>query len=173
MFTRWIFLCFLLGYSFQGFTQQFPNLTGNRFDESRVEFPRNTKKYTVLLITFGKKGTESASTWIDPLVQKFIRKSGMLDAFFDADLYALTMVNAAEWNIIRSQESKIKSEIPSEIINNVLYSTSDCTPLLSVLGENAKSTSTLILLNNEGKIVKQIQGEFSEKKMEALEDGFE
>ena len=151
----------------------FPTITCSRLDQSSSVIPNISGKKTVLLISFGKKGSDDVATWIDPLVQKFIRKSGMLDQMFDANLFALTFVNAAEWSVIRSQETKIKADLPTELHSNVLYSQDNAAVVAAALGEKSKNTATVVLLDEHGQIVKLISGAFTENKLEALEEGFD
>jgi hypothetical protein len=144
------------------------NLSGQTFS-----LPSAKEKYSILLVTFSKKGNEAAETWVDPLVQKFIRKSGLLDAFFTADVYALSIVNSAEWAMIRSQEQKIKADIPAELLSNLVYSQTSPQPILDILGEKAKNSATVLLVQSDGKIIRMVSGEYSDKKLEELEEGFE
>lgn len=155
------------------YAQVFPPVNCSNLNGQTVNLPTSKEKYAVLLVTFGKKGNEAAKTWVDPLVQKFIRKSGLLDAFFTADVYALSIVNSAEWAMIRSQDQKIKADIPSELISNLVYSQTNPQPILDVLGEKAKNTATVLLIQSDGKIIRIVSGDYSDKKLEELEEGFE
>jgi hypothetical protein len=155
------------------YAQVFPPVSCSNLNGQTINLPTSKEKYAVLLVTFGKKGNEAAETWVDPLVQKFIRKSGLLDAFFTADVYALSIVNSAEWAMIRSQDHKIKSDVPAELLPNLVYSQTNPQPVLDVIGEKAKNTATVLLVQSDGKIIRMVSGEFSDKKLEELEEGFE
>lgn len=170
---RWTSVLIGLLVSMYCHAQVFPPVTCSNLNGQTITLPSSKEKYSVLLVTFGKKGNEAAETWVDPLVQKFIRKSGLLDAFFTADVYALSIVNSAEWAMIRSQDQKIKSDVPAELLSNLVYSQTNPQPVLDVIGEKAKNTATVLLIQQDGKIIRMVSGEFSDKKLEELEDGFE
>ena len=92
---------------------------------------------------------------------------------FDADLFALTLVNGSEWSIIRSQETKIKADLPGELHHNVLYSQDNAAVVSAALGEKSKNTATVVLLDEHGQILKLLSGVFTKNKLEELEEGFE
>ena len=152
----------------------FPSIQCKNLEKQTAQLPLLKEgKHVVMLITFGKKGAEDAETWVDPLVQKFIRKSGMLDGLFEADLIALTVLNTGELSLAQSQENRIKAEMPKELHAAIYYTNEKEKELLELLGKNAGQSAHVLVLNDKGQIVKQIQGGFSEKKMEEIESAFD
>ena len=168
-------LSLLLLWSSLLFSQtDFPSIQCKTLEQQTVQLPYFKEgRHIVMLITFGKKGAEEAETWVDPLVQKFIRKSGMLDGLFEADLIALTVLNAGELSLARSQESRIKAEMPKELHKSIFYTNEKESELLSLLGKNAGQSAHVVVLDDKGHIIKQLHGGFSEKKMEEVEAAFD
>lgn len=121
----------------------------------------------VVLVTFDRSAEKEAGTWVNPLVQKFIRKSGLLDAMFEAKLFALTFVTEAEFLQIKLAEDRLASEIPSELHHSSLFSKSDKSPLKTLLP--GKSQVFVLVISADGKFIGSIQGEFSEDKLEQIE----
>jgi len=121
----------------------------------------------VVLVTFGRNAEKEASTWINPLVQKFIRKSGLLDAMFDAKLFALSFVNETEFLQIKLAEDRLASEIPAELHHSSLFTKVDTSILKDLLP--GKSQVFVLVISSDGKLIGSVQGEFSEDKLEQIE----
>lgn len=134
----------------------------------KLTFPINDHALPqVVLVTFGRNAEKEAGTWIDPLVQKFIRKSGLLDAMFEAHLFALSFVSETEFLQIKMAEDRLSSEIPTELHHATLFSKADQSILKDMLP--GKSHVYVLVISADGKLIGSIQGEFSSDKMELIE----
>lgn len=138
-----------------------------------VSFPPvNPGKKTVAMITFSDKASDEAKTWVDPLYQKFIAKSGMMDAMFDASLYVVSFVSGTELSLIKMNAAKIKDDTPAALINSVLYTTASTANVKTVMNVKNDKSVYILVLSADGSIIKQVSGAFSDDKMETLEEGF-
>ena len=138
-----------------------------------VSFPAaNPGKKLVVMVTFSDKASDEAKTWVDPLYQKFVLKSGMMDAAFDASLCVVSFVSAAELSLIKMNAAKIRADTPEPLINSVLYTAQSATALKKSMDVKNDKSVYILVLSPEGVILKQQSGSFSDDKMESLEDAF-
>ncbi|MCB0820211.1 MAG: hypothetical protein KDC13_06280, partial [Bacteroidetes bacterium] len=125
-------------------------------------------KPSVVFVQKKAKSGEMAESWIDPLVQKFIRKSGMLDAMFDADLVFLAYLNQIEAGMVEKSTKKVKEEIPAELHSGSYFSTESPDAVESIVLSGADSF--IVVVSAEGRILGSVQGKYTEEKMEMIED---
>ena len=139
-------------------------------DNRQLTFPQGATQNTVVVITFSDKAAEELKTWVDPLYQKFIAKSALLDALFSADIKLLSFVSISQLALIKTNTAAIRKEVPLPLHNSVLYTTASADNIKSQISFKNEKTVYVLVLSPDGKILKQLSGSFTEDKMEAIED---
>jgi len=148
----------------------FSPLSCQDLENRTITFPTTEGSNTVVVITFSDNAEEQLKTWIDPLYQKFVAKSGMLDGLFNADIKLLSFVSVAQLAVIKMNASAIKKDLPAPLVNSVLYTTSSPDNVKVQISFKNEKTVYVLVLSPEGKILKQVSGAFTEDKMESIED---
>src|SRR6187200_2022966 len=68
--------------------QVIPPFTGETLENKQVTIPSDTKgKYTFLCFASGMKAQKDLETWLDPVYNKFIAKTGLMDEFYDVNVF--------------------------------------------------------------------------------------
>lgn len=162
-------LVFLLAAGMKMYAQQFPLVQCQDVNGNVKTLDLSSKsKASVVFIQKKAKSGDMAESWIDPLVQKFIRKSGMLDAMFDADLIFVAYLNHIEAGMVEKSTKKVKEEIPAELHSGSYFSTESPEALESIVLSGADSF--IVVVSAEGRILGSVQGKYTEEKMELIED---
>jgi hypothetical protein len=163
-----LWMCILVGIQKINGQTQVPVIESFNVSLEKVNFPLIDHALPqVVLISFNRNAEKEASTWVDPLVQKFIRKSGLLDAMFEAKLYSLSFLNESEFLQVKLAEDRLKSEIPSELHSATFFTHASKDSLRALL--NGKSNVFVAVISSSGKLLGFVQGDYSLEKMEKIE----
>ncbi|MEX1189575.1 MAG: hypothetical protein WED33_09975 [Bacteroidia bacterium] len=163
--------CLLISFSFCSQAQQIdlPSFKCFDFEHQEASFPFfKGDDVKVVFAIFNVKAEKEIESWIDPLVQKFIRKSGLLDAMFDAEFYSISFLNELQYNEMKAAGKKVENEISHELKSSTLYSRENKSTLQSLLGK--KPDTTILVISGSGKLIGSVSGQFTPEKMEMIED---
>lgn len=139
-----------------------------RMDGTEITFPfKDQQKPYVLVLSFGQESQKELSTWADPMVQKFIRKSGLLDAMLDAQLINLQVLSERDLMQLKLAGDRVEQEVPEELKPSLYYVKSSDNPLKTTT--SGKSKVYVVVCDASGKISGFVGGSFSEGKMEKIE----
>jgi len=149
---------------------QFSNIACENLEGEAVSIPSSkSKNHQLLIFAFGKSNEKELQSWLQPVYEKFIEKSGLLDMLFDVELSLVSVLNTMEAAAAKSNKQKIKQEIDIDLHRNVYQFKGDETELLKALNIEKKQL-VVLLLDAHGKILYKTTGKYSEDKMEAIED---
>lgn len=173
--NKWIIL--LLTLTISGFTtdgvldKQFPFLTGETLSGASKNLPDDAKgKYTLLAMAYSSDAENDLQTWLSPVYNKFIAKTGMFDSEYDVNLFFVPIFTGANIAFAKTMQKRMKEEVDKDIHPYVLFYKGEMKELKAVLGLEKKDTPYIFLLDKEGKIVYTTSGQYSDDKMEAIED---
>lgn len=151
------------------YAQQLPKLKCRTLNGLESNFPTfNSDELKVVLLTLDSKSQRAAETWVDPLVQKFIRRSGMMDMMFDAKLYSLSCLSNTEYLKLNATDKSLIKDFPEELKDVSYFSKDSSQELKNTIG--GKSSVKVIIVGENNKLLGFVEGEFSQDKMEELEE---
>lgn len=149
----------------------FPDISGETLQGSSKSIPKDTKgKYTLLALAYSSDAENDLATWLNPVYNKFIAKTGMFDSEYDINLYFVPMFTGTNIATANTIQKKLKEEIDKEIHPYVLFYKGEIKSYKEQLGMEKKDTPYIFLLDKEGKIIYTTNGQYSDDKMEAIED---
>jgi hypothetical protein len=155
-------------YSFS--QDQLSNIACENLEGEAVSIPSSkSESHQLLIFAFGKSNEKELQSWLQPVYEKFIEKSGLLDMLFDVELSLVSVLNSMEATAAKANRQKIKQEIDKDLHRNVYQFKGDETELLKALNIEKKQL-VVLLLDSNGKILYKTTGKYSEDKMEAIED---
>jgi hypothetical protein len=151
------------------FSQTFPALPCRDVNDTELIFvPSRNEKASLVFVQTKTNDSKVLESWIDPLIQKFVRRSGMLDGMFDADLWFLAFLKPAEAAVLKKSVKKMQEELPEEMKTRSVYTT-ESPDLLESITLNGGS-SYIVVVASDGKILGTVQGEFTEDKMDTIQE---
>ena len=72
----------------------FPMLIGQTVSGEVIDLPESVQeKYTIIGIAFSKNSQEQFESWVNPVYNKFIAKTGMMDDLYDVNTYFIALFN--------------------------------------------------------------------------------
>ena len=165
------FLLALLTISISSGAQQFPQLTGETIENKNLTFPSDLKgKFSLLCLASSQKAEPDLQTWLDPIYQKFIAKTGLMDDMYEVNVYFIPILTGTNLAFATSMKNKFKESAQEDLRPHVLFSDKDGKEILEKLNMNSKEIPYLFLLNKEGQIVYRTNGKFTDEKFDAIDE---
>lgn len=166
--------CFLLLVSFSGFAQKVPAFSGETLENKTINIPADTKgKYTFLCFATGMKAQKELETWLDPVYNKFVAKTGLMDDFYDVNVFFIPVFKGSNASYRETARKKFNETAQADIRSHVLFCRDELTDVLSTLNVQNDNTPYFFLLDSEGEVIYRTTGAFTEKKFEEIDDMIE
>lgn len=147
----------------------FPMLSGKTLTEKSVTIPTDTKnKYTVLAIAYSPKSDKYLNGWMQPIYETFLDKTALFS--YDVNMFFIPMIGGIKQVAGEKIEQRLKTGIDRELHNNVLVYQGSIVDYKSSLNFDGKDKPYFYILDKAGKIVYVTSGEYTDKKMEEIED---
>lgn len=170
-------LCSLLALTavLSGRSQElFPAITGERTDGSTVELPKASKgKFAIICLAYGQKAGPALEEWYGPAYLRFVAKHGLFAADLDVDVYFVPLFVGLNKAGYEPTMKKLREQGDPGVEQRVVFLKGDPEGLRDKLGLKDKETPYIFVVDPEGRIVHRVQGEFSDDKLDAVEEALE
>jgi hypothetical protein len=157
--------------------QSFPLLTGKTLTDKTITIPKDTKgKYTLIGMAYSRKSEESLKGWFQPVYTAFIDKNRSMwetTSAYDLNIYFIPLISGIKEAAAGTIEKKLKEGLDKELQPYVLLYTGKMDEYRQKLNFDGKEKAYFFVLDNNGKIVYTTSGDYSEKKMQEIEDMLE
>ena len=151
--------------------QPMQHITGETIDHQRVSIPEDTKgKYTLLCFASSTKAQSDLESWLDPIYQKFIAKTGIMDDAYDVNVFLIPLVKGSNQMFAEKMKKKFSETAQSDLRPHVLFSETNADQIISALRMSQSDVPYMFLLDKDGKIIYQTNGRFTEEKFDAIDD---
>ncbi|MEO8086925.1 MAG: hypothetical protein ABI763_08905 [Bacteroidota bacterium] len=163
-------LTFILFSNFL-FAQTVPSFTGETLENKSVTVPDDTKgKYTLLCFAASMKAQEALEGWLDPVYNKFIAKTGLMDEFYDLHVFFIPVFKGSNASMQGTVKKKFNETAQADIKGHVLFCNSDLAEVSTALHLDNDATPYFFLLDTAGNVIYKTSGAYSEKKFDDLDD---
>jgi hypothetical protein len=160
--------------SFSGIAQVgkiFPALTGETLDGKNVVMPDNAKgKFTLVGMAHSSDAEQDLQTWMDPIYQKYIAKTGLLDAAEDVNIFFIPMFSGSSMPFYEKSKKQMKETTEKDLQPHVIFYKGEISSYIDQLQILKKDTPYIFLLDPTGKIVYATSGNWTEAKMDAIDE---
>ena len=148
---------------------QFPALSGTTLSGKQVNIPSDTKnKFTLLAIAYSQKSEKDLASWMQPIYETFLDKEMLFT--YDVNMYFIPMIGGMKQMAGDKIEQKLKEGTDKELHSNVLVYKGSIADYKTSLKLDGKDKPYFYILDKSGKIVYVTSGEYTDKKMEEIED---
>ncbi len=139
--------------------------------DKTVSIPNNTKgKFTLVGMAYSKDAEEDLKTWLNPVYNKFIAKTGMMDMDLDVNLFFIPMFAGVKTSVAEQAKKKLKSGTDKAFYPHILFYKGELKTYSDALGFDRKDTGYFFVLDRNGKIVYATSGKFKQDKLDEIED---
>ena len=168
-------LLFLLSFIIaQHLSAQVPAFTGETLENKSVTIPQETSgKYTFLCFASSMKAQKDLESWMDPVYNKFIAKTGLMDEFYDVNVFFIPVFKGSNASFEETARKKFNETAQADIKSHVLFCKGDLAEVSAALNIQNDNIPYFFLLDMQGEIIYRTTGAFSEKKFDEIEDMIE
>jgi hypothetical protein len=150
--------------------KQFPEMQGELLDGKTLTLPTTTGKKTLVGLAYSSKAEDALKSWYQPMHDKFIAKKGMFDDQIDIETYFVAMYIGLKQTAYEATIKKLKESNRKDLYGHLLFYKGELEPYENTLKLEDKSLPYFFLLDEKGKIIHVMSGNFTEKKLEQLEE---
>ena len=148
-----------------------PSFTGETLKNKTISIPEDTRgNYTFICFATSTKAQRELETWMDPVYNKFIAKTGVMDELYDVNIYFIPVFRGADAAMMETVKRRFNESAQEDVKGHVLFCKGDLSQVTEALGINDDHTPYFFLLNSEGKIIYQTSGIYSEEKFDAIDE---
>lgn len=168
-------LIFAIGLSFSNLLNAqegttFPMLVGQTLDSKVIDLPEGIRgKYALIGMARSKNAEPDFETWVHPVYNKFIAKTGMMDDVYDIHTFFIPMFTGIRKGAMDDVMQRMKAKSSKEIIPHVLFYKGDDEPYNRPLGMQDKDKPYIFLIDKEGTILLRFTGRFKDAYMDQIE----
>jgi hypothetical protein len=167
------FLLALLVIQFALAQERFPALNGTTADGLSVPIPLPVpKNYTVVGMAYGRKSQPQLEEWYEPVYLRFVAKHGLFAGQYDVDVRFLPLFVGLDRAAYEPSMKKFRKSAAPEVVDLVVFVKADAEMLQQQLGMTDKDIPYIFILDKQGRIVHRTQGNFTDEKLEAMEEIF-
>jgi hypothetical protein len=148
----------------------FPMLVGQTLTDKVIDLPDGIKgKYALVALARSKDAEPELESWVTPVYNKFIAKTGMMDDMYDIHTFFIPMFTGVRKGAMEDVMKRMKAKSSEEIAPHVLFYKGDAEPITEPLRMENKARPYVYLLDKDGTILLRFEGRFKESFMDQIE----
>ncbi len=151
--------------------QEIPVIAGETINNKKINLPVDLKgKYSLLCFASSSKAETDLQSWLDPVYQKFIAKSGIMDDMYDVNVFFIPVLTGTNFTFAGSMKKKFKENTQEDLQSHVIFCNEEGKNILAALQMDKSDAPHIFLLNKECKVVYQTTGGYTEEKFDHIDD---
>jgi hypothetical protein len=154
----------------------FPAMEAETVEDKKVKLPVDVAgKYTLLGLAYSKKSEEELNSWFQPVFEKFIQKSkGLMSSFtYDVNVYFVPMFTGINAAATGTAKRKAMKNIDPQLLPYILFYKGELKTYKEALDFEKKDIPYFFVLDPHGKIVYATSGQYTDQKMDEVEEKIE
>lgn len=152
----------------------FPVINGKALNDNAVALPFKNGKQTLIAIAYHRGAEDALKKWLNPLYHTFIKKEKATGNFDVSELYDVNFAFVPMISGFKKVANEFKSGTEKEFWPYIIDTEkSDINAIREQLGAKDNKIPYFYILDKDGKILEVVSGEYSEEKMDKLEEAVE
>ncbi len=168
-FLHIFFLIFSLNLKAQK-GEQFPLITGKALDNKPVSIPTKNAKYSIVGIAYNRAAEKELKKWLNPMYYTFVKKQSGKSNFDVAEVYDVNFQFIPLISGFKKAAEDFKNGTDKEFWPYIIDADTDIKIIKKQFNITNDKDPYFYVLDKSGKIVEWVSGEFSEAKMDKLEE---
>ncbi len=153
------------------FSQTIPEINGETGNNDRIKIPQDLKgKYSLLCFASSQKAQADLESWLDPVYQKFIAKTGLMDDMYDVNIYFIPILMGTNVSFASSMKKIFKENTQADLRSHVIFCNENSKNILKELKMENSEVPYFLLLDKDTKIIYRTSGSYTEEKFDAIDD---
>jgi hypothetical protein len=151
--------------------QEMPEIDGETVDNASVKIPSDLRgKYSLLCFASSMKAQSDLESWLDPVYQKFIAKTGLMDDLYDVNVFFIPVLTGTNITFAATMRKKFRENAQEDLKPHVLFCNNQGSKILSALNIEKSEAPHLYLLDKEGRVLYKTSGKYTEEKFDQIDD---
>lgn len=151
--------------------QTIPSFSGSTAENKNVNIPEISKgKYALLCFASSKKAQADLETWLNPVYNRYIAKTGFMDDMFDVDVFFVPVFGGAEASLQATVKKKFIETAQKDVWPHLVFADKGLKETLAPLNMSNDAIPYFFFLDKDGKIVYKTSGAFTEEKFDAIDE---
>jgi len=151
--------------------QSIPAFGGTTAENKQINIPSaSLGKYALLCFASSKKAQADLETWLDPVYNRYIAKTGFMDDMFDVDVFFIPVFGGGEGAMQATVKRKFRETAQADLWPHLVFADGNLKEIMASLKMSDQSVQYFFFLNKEGKIVYRTSGSFKEEKFDTIDD---
>jgi hypothetical protein len=152
----------------------FPTINGVSLTDKTMSLPTSNGKQTIVAIAFNKGAEDELKKWLNPLYNAFIKKQNGSTNMDIAEIYDVNFVFIPMISGFKKIKEDFKSGTDKEFWQYIMDTEkTDIKAKQKLLEITDAKIPYFFVLDKDGKILNVQNGNFSEAKLDKLEDALE
>ncbi len=149
---------------------KFPTVSTEMISGREVTFPDAfAGKYALVGIGTSKKAEKELRTWQVPVYNKFVLKTGLMDAMYQVEIAFLPLFTGAA-QVAKNQVIKDLKATNEALVLDHLYIYSGNRAPFTEIGVEDKTEPYFLLIDAEGRIIWRAEGAFKQAYLDQVEE---
>ena len=168
---KYIILLLIISFPILLPAQTIPVINGITAENKPIKIPQDLKgKYSLLCFASSLKAQADLESWLDPIYQKFIAKTGLMDDAYDINLFFIPIVTTSNAAFANSMKKKMKENTQTDLLPNILFCQGNEEEILKQLNMLKSDIPHFILLDKNANIIYRTSGKYTEEKFDAIDE---
>ncbi|MBL0257988.1 MAG: hypothetical protein IPQ03_10920 [Bacteroidetes bacterium] len=169
-----MFCALLCGFTVISRAQSVPTFQGTTADNKKVSIPSEVNgKYTLLCFAASNKSQADLETWLEPVYNHYIAKTGIMDAAYDVNVFFVPVFKGANAAMKSTLKQKFRENAQQDLWPHILFCENDLSAVQSALNMTKDNVPYFSLLDKSGQIVYRTSGAYTEEKFDAMDEKVE
>lgn len=163
-----------LAFSAPPVGEVFPELRAETLEDKSITIPTDTKgKSTIICMAYSADAEMDLRTWYEPTYDKFIAKTELMADMYDVNVYFVPMFTGIKAAGAAKAKKDMKESVQPDLQPHVVIYKGELEAYKEKLKMDDKKKPYIYVLDKEGKIVFVTSGEYTEEKMDEIDDHIE
>jgi hypothetical protein len=150
---------------------RFPIMHGERADGSAIELPgQPSTPFIVIGLAYGQKAQPALEAWYEPAYLRFVAKHGLFANAYSTEVYFVPLFTGANKAAYAPSLKRFRQSAEPEVADRVVFVKEDADEIRRALALTDKDIPYFFVVDREGRILHRAQGDFSDDKLEAIEE---
>ncbi|MBK8497947.1 MAG: hypothetical protein IPL52_03810 [Flavobacteriales bacterium] len=146
-------------------------MSGETAEGRELTLPvKNAKAFTIIGLAYSQKAQPDLEEWFEPAYLRFVAKHGLFAGAYDCEVYFVPLFTGLNKAAYEPSMRKFRKSAAPDIIQHVIFSKADIEPLKEALDLRERDVPYFFILDGEGRIIHRAQGNYTDEKLEAMEE---
>lgn len=151
--------------------ERFPGMKGELADGRTVELPgHSAADFVLIAVAAGQRAQPALEGWYEPAYLRFVAKHGLFAGAYSVEVFFVPLFTGANKAAYEPSLKRFRKSAAPEVADRVVFVKEDADEFQRTLALKDRDRPYFFVVDKEGRILHRTEGEFSDDKLEAIEE---